>query len=83
MGGLRSQLARRVPAGSTQGITKETVQGTTRTGSWIGNESKQDLRGATDRAIAHQSRHRSLATLGGYVRIHNAWTDNAATSLGL
>lgn len=41
------------------------------------------LRGATDRAIAHQSRHRSLATLGGYVRIHNAWTDNAATSLGL
>ncbi|MCG8656557.1 hypothetical protein [Yimella sp. NH-Cas1] len=41
-----------------------------------------DLRGATDRAIAHQSRHRSLATLGGYVRIHNAWTDNAATGLG-
>ncbi|MBD2760940.1 site-specific integrase [Yimella sp. cx-573] len=41
------------------------------------------LRGATDRAIAHQSRHRSLATLGGYVRIDNAWTDNAATVLGL
>lgn len=41
------------------------------------------LRGATDRAIAHQTRHRSLATLGGYVRIHNAWTDNAATALGL
>lgn len=41
------------------------------------------LRGATDRAIAHQTRHRSLATLGGYVRIHHAWTDNAATQLGL
>ncbi len=41
------------------------------------------LCGATDRAIAHQTRHRSLATLGGYVRIHNAWTDNAATQLGL
>ncbi len=41
------------------------------------------LRGATDRAIAHQTRHRSLATLGGYVRIHTAWTDNAATQLGL
>ncbi|NYJ76555.1 site-specific integrase [Allobranchiibius huperziae] len=41
------------------------------------------LRGATDRAIAHQTRHQSLATLGGYVRIHNAWTDNAATTLGL
>ena len=41
------------------------------------------LRGASDRAIAHQTRHRSLATLGGYVRIHQAWTDNAATILGL
>ena len=40
------------------------------------------LRGASDRAIAHQTRHRSLATLGAYVRIHHAWTDNAATALG-
>ena len=41
------------------------------------------LRGASDRAIAHQTRHRSLATLGSYVRIQEAWTDNAATVLGL
>lgn len=41
------------------------------------------LRGASDRAIAHQTRHRSLATLGGYVRVQQAWTDNAATGLGL
>jgi len=41
------------------------------------------LRGASDRAIAHQTRHRSLATIGTYVRVHHAWTDNAATSLGL
>ena len=41
------------------------------------------LRGATDRAIAHQTRHRSLATVGTYVRIPQAWTDNAATTLGL
>jgi integrase len=41
------------------------------------------LRGASDRAIAHQTRHRSLATLGSYVRNHQAWTDNAATILGL
>jgi len=41
------------------------------------------LRGASDRAIAHQTRHRSLATIGTYVRIQQAWTDNAATSLGL
>lgn len=41
------------------------------------------LRGASDRAIAHQTRHRSLATVGTYVRIHQAWTDNAATTLGL
>jgi len=32
------------------------------------------LRGITDRAIAHQTRHRSLATLGIYTRIENAWT---------
>ncbi len=41
------------------------------------------LRGASDRAIAHQTRHRSLATVGTYVRVHQAWTDNAATVLGL
>lgn len=41
------------------------------------------LRGASDRAIAHQTRHRSLATIGTYVRIHEAWADNAATQLGL
>lgn len=41
------------------------------------------LRGASDRAIAHRSRHRSLATIGAYVRIHEAWEDNAATQLGL
>jgi site-specific recombinase XerD len=41
------------------------------------------LRGASDRAIAHQTRHRSLAALDGYVRVHTAWTDNAATQLGL
>jgi hypothetical protein len=41
------------------------------------------LRGASDRAIAHQTRHRSLATLGQYVRISEAWQDNAATQLGL
>jgi integrase len=40
------------------------------------------LRGASDRATAHQTRHRSLATLGGYVRVHDAWADNAATQLG-
>jgi site-specific recombinase XerD len=41
------------------------------------------LRGASDRAIAHQTRHRSLATVGSYVRVHEVWTDNAATMLGL
>ena len=40
-------------------------------------------RGASDRAIAYQTRHRSLATVGTYVRIHEAWADNAATMLGL
>ncbi|PWJ25632.1 site-specific recombinase XerD [Branchiibius hedensis] len=41
------------------------------------------LRGATDRAIARQTRHRSLASVGTYVRVESAWNDNAATNLGL
>jgi len=41
------------------------------------------LRGASDRAIARQTRHRSLASVGGYVRVSTAWADNAATQLGL
>ena len=39
--------------------------------------------GRASRAIAHQTRHRSMSTLGQYVRIHEAWQDNAATQLGL
>lgn len=46
--------------------------------------AQHHLRGATsDRAIAHETRHRSLATLDGYVRIDHAWTDNAAATPGL
>ncbi len=41
------------------------------------------LRGATDRAIAHQTRHRSLASVGTYIRVYTAWEDNAATQTGL
>lgn len=41
------------------------------------------VRGASDRAIAHQTRHWSLATLGSYVRVQQARTDNAATGVGL
>ncbi len=41
------------------------------------------LRGASDRAIAHQTRHRSLASVGTYIRLQQAWDDNAATMLGL
>ena len=40
-------------------------------------------RGASDRAIAHQPRHRSLASLDACIRVENAWTDNAATTLDL
>lgn len=38
-------------------------------------------RGASDRAIAHQTRHRSLATVGTYIRVDNAWEDNSAALL--
>jgi site-specific recombinase XerD len=40
-------------------------------------------RGANDHAIAHQTRHKSLATLTTYIRTQTVWDDNAATSLGL
>lgn len=40
------------------------------------------LRGINDRAIMHQTRHRSLTSLGKYIRWSQAWEDNAATQLG-
>ena len=40
-----------------------------------------NLMGQSDRAIARQTRHRSLASLGPYVRIQDAWTNNAAVEL--
>lgn len=40
-------------------------------------------RGASDREIAAQTRHRSLASIGGYVRVQTAWEANAATNLGI
>lgn len=40
-------------------------------------------RGASDRAIARQTRHRDLSTVAIYTRHNSAWTDNAATTLGL
>ncbi len=39
--------------------------------------------GASDRAVAHQTRHRSLASRDQYIRMEKAWTDNAATALDL
>jgi integrase len=41
------------------------------------------MRGATDREIMAQTRHRSPETLGLYVRVQDAWKMNAATRLGL
>lgn len=41
------------------------------------------LNGASDRDIAHQTRHRSLATVDTYIRVERAWHNNAATQLGL
>ena len=40
-----------------------------------------NLMGQSDRAIARQTRHRSLASLGPYVRIQDTWTNNAAVEL--
>jgi hypothetical protein len=56
---------------------------TARTASAPGSSPTPTSAAPSDRAIAHQTRHRSLATVGTYVRIHHAWTDNAASALGL
>jgi len=40
-------------------------------------------RGASDRAIARQTRHRDPTSVAIYTRHQSAWTDNAATQLGL
>lgn len=39
--------------------------------------------GATERAIANQTGHKSMEVLRRYVRHGTIWTDNAATTLGL
>lgn len=40
------------------------------------------LRGASDRAIAHQTRHRSIDTITTYIRVDDVFTDNAVLHLG-
>ncbi|MEQ3552835.1 tyrosine-type recombinase/integrase [Pseudonocardia nematodicida] len=40
------------------------------------------LRGATDRAIAHQTRHRSIDSITTYIRLDDVFTDNAVLQLG-
>lgn len=40
-----------------------------------------NLLGQSDRSIARQTRHRSLSSLGPYVRIADAWINNAAVEL--
>ncbi|MBN9795639.1 integrase [Pseudonocardia sp. TMWB2A] len=40
------------------------------------------LRGASDRAIAHQTRHRSMDTITTYIRVEDVFEDNAVTQLG-
>ena len=46
-----------------------------------GSATYANLMGQSDRAIARQTRHRSLASLGPYVRNQDAWTNNAAVEL--
>ena len=39
-------------------------------------------RGATAQQLAHQTRHKSLASVGIYTRIENAWEDHAPPGSG-
>lgn len=42
-----------------------------------------NIQGASDRDIARQTRHRSMETVGKYIRHEEAWRNNAATRLDL
>jgi len=82
-------LARRLSEGAIntliqQAITRSGLEGDYSAHSLrAGFVTYAHTRGASDRAIAHQTRHRSLTSVGTYIRIHTAWEDNAATQLGL
>jgi site-specific recombinase XerD len=86
-------LPRRLSAGAVNDLVQQAIHrtGIDRAGErdWSAHSLRAGfvtyahLRGASDRAIAHQTRHRSLATIGTYVRVENAWKDNAAVQLGL
>jgi len=71
------------PAHPDTGVNSPTLAGYSAHSLRAGFVTYAHTRGASDRAIAHQTRHRSLASVGTYVRIHTAWQDNAATQLGL
>ncbi|PZS25885.1 MAG: integrase, partial [Pseudonocardiales bacterium] len=86
-------LPRRLSAGAVNDLVQQAIAraGIDRAGKrdWSAHSLRAGFvtyaheRGASDRAIAHQTRHRSLASVGTYVRVENAWKNNAATQLGL
>jgi len=82
-------LARRLTAGAVNDLVQQATARAELDGDYSAHSLRAGfvtyahLRGASDRAIAHQTRHRSLASVGTYIRIHTAWEDNAATQLGL
>ena len=82
-------LPRRLSAGAINALIQQAVARASLGGDYSAHSLRAGfvtyahLRGASDRAIAHQTRHRSLASVGTYIRIHTAWEDNAATQLGL
>jgi hypothetical protein len=40
-----------------------------------------NMMGSSDRAIAQQTRHKSLASLNSYVRVQDLWVQNAAVEM--
>jgi integrase len=83
-------LARRLDPGAANVLVKRAIE---RAGYVATDYSAHSLRagfvtyahrlGIADRAIARQTRHRSLASVGIYIRLDDAWEDNAATLLQL
>lgn len=67
-------------AGDAIGLDPETLGGHSLRAGFATAAAKA---GASERAIARQTGHRSMAVLRGYIREGTLWEDNAAAMLGL
>jgi len=72
-------VARRAIASEETRVSADASSGT----GWPGFATSAAAAGASERSIAAQTRHRSVATLRRYIRLATPFDDNAADRVGL